>query len=180
MRNRLYLKAGVVGVILPVLIASALAAQTKVTPGVRQPRLEDVVAALFQHARNDAGLRPLNRIHRSDVEKLVCTASVIGASHDDRMPLPLNTLYKTAEPDKMNDALRTVAAYRGHVGFRRFAVAVWTVQPQTIPPQYWIGIRLYMSAGAEFVDNNFTDDVFTKGAWKHAVVPQCKRASSKP
>jgi hypothetical protein len=178
MRQNVYLRAVVAGIVLPVLIASAQKAEPVATPG-RNVQLEDAVAAVFERARTEAGSQPLERISRSDVEKLVCTASVIDGSHGDPMRLPFRALYKTDQPGKVSEALQRLASYRDHVGFRRFAVAVWAVRPQQTPAQFWVGIRLYVSPGQEFVENHFTDQVFYKDKWKAAVVPQCKRASAK-
>lgn len=160
------------------LIVKTAQAQSSATTGVRDAHVEDVVAALFEHARSESGTRPLSRIYRSDVEKLVCTATVKDGSQSS-VRLPLHALYKTAQPDKLSDALRKLADYRDKAGYRRYAVAVWTAQPPTDPVQYWVGIRLYLSSGAEFVDNHFTDDVFYKNNWKVAVVPQCRQVSAK-
>src|SRR5215467_9079316 len=133
-------KLVLIGTILSVLIGRTAQAQPSATVGMRDAHIEDVVAALFEHARTESGTRPLSRVHSSDVEKLVCTATVKDAS---RAPvrLPLDALYKTAEPDKLSEDLRTLARYHDH-GYRRFAVAVWTAQSPSEPVQYWIGFRL--------------------------------------
>ena len=180
MRIRQYARLVLIVVAMPVFFASAQKAVPTAAPGTRNANLEDVVAALFEHARSESGLPPLSRVHKSDVEKLVCTATIVGTSGDRPTGLHLNALYRTAEPDKIGDDLRKFAGRRDRVGFRRFAVAVWTAQPPTDPVQYWVGFRLYISPGAEFVENHFTDQVFYKDNWKEVVAPQCKSASAKP
>jgi hypothetical protein len=180
MRTNVYLRLVLIGVAMPVFFASAQRAEPAAAPGTRNANLEDVVAALFEHARSESGLQPLSRVHKSDVEKLVCTATILGTSGERPTGLHLNALFKTAEPDKISEDLRKLAGRRDRIGFRRFAVAVWTAQPSTDPVQYWIGFRLYMSPGAEFVENHFTDQVFYKDNRKEVVAPQCKSASAKP
>jgi hypothetical protein len=46
-------------------------------------------------------------------------------------------------------------------GYPRFSVAVW---PD--PPSYWVGVALYRSAGSEFFENTFTDEMLYKNDWK--------------
>ena len=169
-----------VGLAISVFYASAQKAEPVAVPGARDAGLEDVVAALFERARSDSGLPPLERVHKSEVEKLVCTATIVGASGGRPTGLHLYALYKTAEPNKISEDLRKLALRPDRVGFRRFAVAVWTAQPLTDPVQYWIGFRFYLSPGAEFVENHFTDQALYKDRWKEVVAPQCKRASAKP
>lgn len=135
--------------ILLLLIVGIAPAQSNTDPAERNAHLEDVVAALFSQARIESGTQPFRRIYRTDVEKLVCTAVVRDASHAPA-PLPLQALYKTAEPDKLSEALQKLVSYQ-KTGFRRFAVAVWTAQPRTEPAQYWIGIRLYVGSTSEFL-----------------------------
>ena len=149
-----------------------------IAAGTRNANLEDAVAAVFEQARSEAGLPPLSRVRRSDVEKLVCTASVLGTSGERPGGLHLNKLYKTTEPGKIGDDLREFVARRDRVGFRHFAVAVWAAQPHTVPVQYWVGFRLYRSSGAAFFEDHFTDQAFYRNTWKEAVVPQCKGASA--
>ena len=61
MRQNLFPRAAVVGIVLPVLIASAQKTEPVATPG-RNAQLEDAVAALFETARTEAGSQPLERI----------------------------------------------------------------------------------------------------------------------
>jgi len=177
MRIRVYLRLLLIGVTVPVLVTNAQQPEPAAAPRTRNANLENVVAKLFERARSEAGLPPLSRVRRSDVERLVCTATILGTSGERPSGLHLSTLYKTAEPDKISEDLRRLAGRRG---FRRFAVAVWAAQPPTDPVQYWVGFRLYLSPGAEFVENHFTDQVFYQDQWKDVVAPQCKGASAKP
>jgi len=160
-------------------------------PGVRDEHLEDVVAALFESARTEAGSKPLQRIRRADVEELVCTVSATNVAPAYKNGFPVlddsptrhspNALYKTANPASSSDQLRrlAVADRNGRTGYRRFAVAVWSAQPPTSPPQYWVGIRFYYSAGAEFFEHHFTDAIYWKHEWKLTVISRCAHVSSK-
>src|SRR5579859_6951814 len=94
MRTNLRLKLVLIGAILPVSIAVTAQVQPSAAPGLRNTHMEDVVAVLFEHARIEFGTQPLSRIYRSDVQKLVCTATAVEDGSQAPVQLPLNVLYK--------------------------------------------------------------------------------------
>jgi hypothetical protein len=154
---------------------------------------EDAVANLFDTVRKDAKLHRLSRIKdRMALQQLVCTVSVT-----DKVPLfasgfPVlgntpkpqdipSAVYKTVNPSEMHPELQRVALFerpRSHgqpPGYARYAVAVWPT-PREIAgkPEYWVGIKLFWSAGNEFFLNHFSDAMEWKNEWKTFVVPECR------
>jgi len=164
-----------------------IADQTANPQAERDRQQESAVASLFDEARKQAKLRPLSKIRdRKSLEQLVCTAAVTGkvprsrrgypllatgATQDSASANPANldkpsALYKTTNPQELTPELKGVALYErprgpdGHSrpGFARYSVAVWPAQQQADgKAEYWVGVQLYWSAGAEFFENNFSD-----------------------
>jgi hypothetical protein len=155
---------------------------------------EDEVAGLFATARKDAKLHKLGRIKdRRELQQLVCTVSLTGkVPRFTNGTAVLNTtladrpsaLYETSNPGEATPELRQVALFErprgrsGHTpGHRRYSVAVWPAQQEKDrEPEYWVGVELFWSAGAEFFLNHFSDAMEWKNEWKHFVAPQCKDA----
>lgn len=53
-------------------------------------------------------------------------------------------------------------------------MAVWRSALSTEEDSYWVGIQFYWSAGLEFFDYHFTDDIGYHNAWKSAAAPECR------
>jgi hypothetical protein len=148
---------------------------------------EDELARTFENAQKHAGAKPLARIKfREEVQELVCTVAL-----NDSVPMystgipvlgsndkwhPASALYKTKEPAKATDEIGRLASLdRLHKqGYKRFSVAVWRSALSNQEGQYWVGIQFYASAGFEFLDYHFTDEIWYHNAWKKAVAPECR------
>ena len=183
-----------ISVIRPTLMllmvaVSVYAQQGKIQPSKRDVKQEDAVAALFEHARKEAGGTTLQRIQRPVLQKLVCTASLINGAPTEKHgrykllndSATLNTpsaLYRTSDPAKISPQLERLAAFdrNGKNGDQRFSVAVWTSPSEDGVPDYWVGLQLFFGAGVEFFENHFTDAIEWKNEWKGAVAPQCMDA----
>lgn len=148
--------------------------------GERDKVKEDQVAKLFESLRTDTKLPPLRRIgHRDSLEQKVCTIAV-----EDKPPkiTSTNTLgfYKTANPDSVTPELSKVALFnqlhpKNNAGYARYSVAVWPVKDlQAAKPMYWVGVELFWSAGAEFFDYHFTDDIYYHNLWKESIAAPCR------
>lgn len=159
----------------------------------RNNQAEDAVANLFDTVRKDAKLHRLGRIRdRKELQQLVCTVSlsnkiprfangsqVLNSSLADNP----SALYETANPGEITPHLQQVALFerpRGRsgqpTGYRRYSVAVWpTRQEKDGKPSYWVGIKLFWSAGNEFFLNHFSDAKEWKNEWEKFVAPECKK-----
>jgi hypothetical protein len=148
--------------------------------GERDKGKEDVVAKIFETIRVDEKLPALIRItHRDELEEAVCTVAQVGTfgNHNDSQT---TAFYKTAQPDSISAELSRVASFKeqlpaNRLAFPRYSVAVWQMKDsQGGETQYWVGVQLYWSVLAEFVDYHFTDDVFYHNEWKKDVARQCR------
>ena len=138
-------------------------------------KLEDAVANLFVQIRADAKLPRLTRIeHSIQVEQLTCTAASRDASRFADL-----LLYKTEDPFTAPAGLRRLAIKkwpRGEVTPTRFAVAVWPAHtPDAGQPQYWVGVKLYLSPIWEFLTYTMTDDIGHRNDWKRGVSADCNK-----
>jgi hypothetical protein len=183
MGTRLVLMLGFLLLIAPVAPAQFQGQSAK----FRDPVKEDEVARTFENARKQAGAKRLARIKfREEVQELVCTAAL-----NDRVPMystripalgsdakwhPASVLYKTTEPAKATDEIYRLASLDPlhKQGYKRFSVAVWRSALSTEERQYWVGIQFYWSAGVEFFDYHFTDDIWYHNAWKRTAAPECR------
>jgi hypothetical protein len=148
--------------------------------GERDKVKEDQVAKLFERLRADARLPPLTRIgHRDSLEQKVCTIAL-----EDKPPKTTSTnifgFYKTANPDSVTPELSKLALFnqlhpKNNAGYARYSTAVWPVKNlQAAEPMYWVGVEIFWSAGAEFFDYHFTDDIYYHNLWKKSVAPPCR------
>jgi len=141
---------------------------------------EDQVANLFEGIRRDAKLPHLERIrNRESLEQSVCTIALTD-------PPPKYTsgslfgLYKTTTPESITPELSEVASFnnphlKNSPKYARYSVAVWSVKDsQTGEPAYWVGVQLFWSAGAEFFDYHFTDDIYYRNEWKKSIAIPCR------
>jgi hypothetical protein len=148
--------------------------------GERDIGKEDEVAKLFETIRADAKIPQLTRIrNRDSLEQRVCTIALTGA-------LPKLTLthtsavYKTLQLESISTELKQVASFddlhpKNNPGYARYSVAVWGVrESQTGEATYWVGVQLFWSAGMEFFDYHFTDDIHYHNDWKKYVAPECR------
>jgi hypothetical protein len=160
----------------------------------RNSQEEDAVANLFDTVRKDANLRPLSRIKdRKSLEQLACTASVTAKvplfssgfpvlGNNSKFQDTPSALYKTVNPTELTPELQRIAVFerprgqhRHTSGYSRYAVAVWSTQQEMgEKTEYWVGIELFWSAGAEFFLNHFSDAMEWKNEWKTFVVPECR------
>ncbi len=93
-----------------------------------------------------------------------------------------SALYKTSNPGELTPELKRVALFErprgrdGHMpGYARYSIAVWpTPKPTDERAEYWVGIQLFWSEGAEFFQNHSTDAIEWKNEWKQFVTPECK------
>jgi hypothetical protein len=156
------------------------AGQTGQLAGNRDKEKEDKVAKLVEDLRADAKIPPLERIrHRASLEQTVCTIALT-----DTPPKHASTtlfgFYKTANPDVVAPELSKVALlkdsrHKDNPVYTRYSVAVWPVSnPETGEQMYWVGVQLFWSAGIEFFDYHFTDDVFYHNEWKKAIAAPCR------
>lgn len=93
-----------------------------------------------------------------------------------------SALYEISNAEELTPELKRVALVerpRGHdghePGYARYSVAVWPArQPTNGKAEYWVGIQLFWSEGAELFQNHFTDAMEWKNEWKQFVTPECK------
>ncbi len=148
--------------------------------GTRDKASEDQVAKVFEGIRGDAKLPHLKRIgHRESLEQKVCTIALTG-----KPPKYTSTntsgFYKTANPDSVTPELSKVALFnnlnpKNNPSYARYAVAVWPVkESQTGELMYWVGVQLFWSAGMEFFDYHFTDDIYYHNDWKKSIAAPCR------
>jgi hypothetical protein len=137
----------------------------------RDKEKEDHVAKLFEGIRAEAGLPPLKRIrHRGDLEQSICTSALTGET-----PARGSAFYTTSDPESVSPELEKIASSKRRLAYARFSVAVWRVKdPRGEAVAYRIGVGLYESALAEFVDCHFTDDVYYCGRWKKSIMRPCR------
>ena len=145
----------------------------------RDKSREDQAAKLFEIIRADAKMPQLFRIkHRDSLEQGTCTTALTGlATH---FPSATFAVYKTAHPELVSPELKNVATLAGfHLSnasdFTRYSVAVWRAKTlRTGEAAYWVGVGLYWGAAAEFFDEHFTDDLYTRNEWKKRIAPECR------
>jgi hypothetical protein len=178
--------------LVSVLVAAVLAATAQEVPVTtkqndvgqlkvdRDKEKEDKVAKLFEGIRADAKIPHLKRIgHRQSLEQRVCTiaATAIPPKYTSTKS---SAFYKTANPDSVTPELSKVALFNDlhpkyNPSFARYSVAVWPVQDsQTGERMYWVGIQLFWSAGMEFFDYHFTDDIYYHNDWKKSIAAPCR------
>ncbi len=142
--------------------------------------VEDTLAKQFVELRKKANLRPLIRIRRRlELAQLACTAAVQGK------PSPLLfvsnihnlTSYRTDTPEN-DETLRKVALFDAKLpapAIQRFSIAAWPPNAtDSRPGAYWVTVGLFVSGGAEFFADHFTDGAFYKNDWKEFVSPECR------
>ena len=142
----------------------------------RDKEKEDQVAKLFEGIRAEAKLPQLRRIrHRDDLEQSVCTTALTG-----NPPEHASTFYMTADPESIAPELKEIASSNrldpnNRPWYARYSVAVWREKDsQAGNVAYRVGVGLYETAVAEFVDCHFTDDVHYCGKWKNSVARPCR------
>jgi hypothetical protein len=146
----------------------------------RDKEKEDKVAKLFEGIRADAKIQHLKRIgHRASLEQKVCTIALTG-----KPPKHTSTnifgFYKTANPESVTPELSKVALFNDlhpkyNPSYARYSVAVWPAKDsQTGEPMYWVGVQLFWSAGMEFFDYHFTDDIYYHNDWKKSIADPCR------
>lgn len=179
-------------IIASVLVIALLAASAQELPvttkrdnggqptGERDKEKEDKVAKLFEGIRADMKIARLKRIgYRKSLEQKVCTIALAGEP-----PKHASTnvfgFYKTANPDSVTPELSKVASFKDlhpkyNPSYARYSVAVWPVKDsQTGELTYWVGVQLFWSAGMEFVDSHFTDDIYYHNNWKKSIAAPCR------
>jgi hypothetical protein len=165
---------------------------------------EDAIVKLFNQVRKDSKLHRLSRIHdRTSLQQLVCTVAVTDKVPRFRPGVPVlgndsidgvtdgsaakadrpSALYKTTNPGEITPELKRVALFerprgrQGHSpGYARYSVAVWPAHQRATneKAEYWVGVELFWSAGAEFFLNHFSDAMEWKNEWKTFVTPECR------
>lgn len=142
----------------------------------RDKEKEDQVAKLFEGIRAEAKLPQLQRIrHRADLEQGVCTSAFT-----DKPSNRGAAFYVTSDPESIAPELQEIASSK-RLGankkpwYARYSVAIWRVKdPQVEKVSYRVGLGLYETAAAEFVDCHFTDDVHYCGKWKESIAHPCR------
>jgi len=137
--------------------------------------VEDTLAKQFVELRKKANLRPLIRIrHRVELAQLACTAAVQDKPVSNIYNL---TSYRTDTPEN-DETLKKVALFDAKLAapaIQRFSIAVWPPKgTDSRPGAYWVTIGLFVSGGAEFFADHFTDWAFYKNDWKKSVSPGCR------
>ena len=142
----------------------------------RDKEKEDQVAKLFEGIRADAKLPRLQRIrYRADLEQGICTSALTGQPSKQGA-----AFYITADPESITPELKKIAASNrldphNKPWYARYSVAVWRVNdPQAGKVAYRVGVGLYETGLAEFVDCHFTDDVHYCGKWKESIARPCR------
>jgi hypothetical protein len=180
------------GAFLAVLITALLAATAQEVPvdtkerdagqhiGNRNKEKEDKVAKLFEDLRRDAKIPHLKRIgHRASLEQKVCTIALTDTP-PKYTSTNLSGFYKTANPDVVTPELSKVASFNDlhpkyNPSLARYSVAVWPIKnPKSGEQMYWVGVQLFWSAGMEFLDYHFTDDIYYHNEWKKSIAAQCR------
>ena len=182
----------IVSAVIAVLMIALFTARAQEVPVKTKPRAagqlnghrdkekEDKVAKLFEKLRADAQIPHLKRIgHRASLEQEVCT---IALTDNPPKHASMHTfgLYKTANPDSITPELTKVALFndlhpKNNPSYARYSVAVWPVKDsQTGEPMYWVGVELFWSAGMEFLDSHFTDDIYYHNEWKKSIAAPCR------
>jgi hypothetical protein len=148
--------------------------------GERDKGREDEVAKLFEGIRANMKIPRLKRIgHRESLEQRVCTIALTGEPPKHTSTNVLG-FYKTANPDSVPPELSKVAAFNDlhpkyNPSYSRYSVAVWPVKDsQTGERTYWVGVQLFWSAGMEFFDSHFTDDIYYHNNWKKSIADPCR------
>jgi hypothetical protein len=137
--------------------------------------LENAVAKLFTDLRAGDHLPALKRINnRTKLRQQTCSVAVEDKVSPNYWP---GVFYKTENPSDPSPELSMIASKTSHGNPKaaRYSVTVWpTPTSNTGHREYWVGISVYMSAGWEFVDNWFTDDISYKNNWKKGIDPKCR------
>lgn len=148
--------------------------------GERDKEKEDYVANLFEGIRSDAKLPHLNRIgRRQSLEQKVCTIALTG-NPPKYVSTNTSAFYKTANPDSVTPELSKVALFndlhpKNNPSYARYSMAVWPVKDsRTGELMYWVGVQLFWSAGMEFFDHYFTDDIYYHNDWKKLIAAPCR------
>ncbi len=181
-----------IGALVAVLLMALLAATAQEAPvatqhgnvgqltGERDKEKEDYVAKLFERIRSDAKLPHLNRIgRRESLEQKVCTIALTGKP-PKYVSTNTSAFYKTANPDAVTPELSKVALFnnlhpKNNPSYARYSVAVWqSKDSQTGELMYWVGVQLFWSAGMEFFDYHFTDDIYYHNDWKKSIAAPCR------
>lgn len=176
-------------VVLAMILSAAKAQQTPVTANKarigqvtseRAKDKEEQLAKVFEGIREDAKLPRLSRIkHRDSLEEIVCTIALTDEP-PKRSSSATRGFYKTATPESATPELNKVALFsdlhpKYNPRIARYSVAVWPVKDRQAGVQtYWVGVQLYWSAGMEFFDYHFTDDIYYHNEWKKSIAPSCR------
>ena len=142
--------------------------------------VEDTLAKQFVELRKKANLRPLIRIrHRVELAQLACTAAVEGKPSP---VLSVSDIYNmasyravTVENDETLKKVALFDAKLANSSIQRFSIAIWPSNgTDSNPGAYWVTVALFVSGGAEFFADHFTDGAFFKNDWKKFVSAQCR------
>ena len=179
-------KNGLIVTVLALLFGPSALPKSPPKKENRDVGKENEVATAFAKARNDVAGRQLTRIvYRQELQQLVCTAAARNSPpvYDTGVQALIgapahapSSLVKCTEQAVFKSEIQRLANYdkTGKQGYRRYSVAVWRARQPANTSDCWIGIELYVSAGAEFFDNHFTDDMFYGKKWKKIVAPECR------
>jgi hypothetical protein len=166
--------------IVALLSTSAIAQLKEQAKKLRDPAAEDAVAKLFENAREQSGAKKLGRIrYQEQAQALACSAALGAKSPRGTNSWASFGLYKTAVPTQVSDEITRLAS-AGKTGYSpsRYAVAVWRSASDN--SEYWVEIRLYSSAAAEFFEDYLTDEMFYRNDWKKLVLPECLAKPPRP
>jgi hypothetical protein len=86
-------------------------------------------------------------------------------------------MYKTPDPVSVTGELKSIAQFNQveTPPNSRYAVAIWPgTDKESGRHTYWVGVKIYMSAFYEFIDNTFTDNRPYRNQWKVKVAPPCR------
>jgi hypothetical protein len=143
--------------------------------GERDKEMEDQVAQLFERIRTEAKLPAMKRIeHRDGLEQGVCTSVLTGNAPKTAMAFYTTADASAITPELTKAALSNRLDAKKRPIYTRYSVAVWRVKGGTAAKEYHVGVGLYSSAGTEFVDCHFTDDIHYCGMWKESIAPSCR------
>jgi hypothetical protein len=167
--------------LLSLLIANAQDPTPPRSTEVRDRKIfeeyERHLAQIFEMIRRENKLPKLSRIsRRQELDQIACTAALNDANpYGHNSPAAL--VYATSDPTSVTEELESIARFNQveTPPNSRYAVAIWPgTDKENGQRIYWVGIKIYMSAFYEFIDNTFTDNRPYRNQWKEMVAPACR------
>lgn len=174
-------------VLLCILFASCALARDKVRLDSKQidaaKHVEDIVAARFEERFRELGLKPPRRA-RNELEyrQTLCTATLKGNTAIRRSGSGLPWIwsgetYVTDTPEVLPESVRNgiEQTFRkpGRREYQRYSVTAFPSLNEKEKGKFYVRIDLRYSAGTEFFEDTFTDEMMYKNQWKKSVDPAC-------